>query len=108
MLVAVPRSRTGAPSRLAAAIALACVFATGGVHAAPAASPFDGYADAVGAGSAPQIQLAALILNGEERDDSLAVVQRAGATLVALDYFAQALGLVAETRDDAIVFATPL
>ena len=96
------------PTRLAAALALACIVGAGGVLAAPLASPFEGYADAVGAGSAPQIQLAALILNATERDDSLAVVQRAGATLVALDYFAQALALAADPQDDAIVFATPL
>ncbi|RYD16146.1 MAG: carboxypeptidase regulatory-like domain-containing protein [Lysobacteraceae bacterium] len=97
-----------APTRLAAALALAGLLCAGQAVGAPAASPFGGYADAVGAGSAPQIQLAALVVNGDERHDALAVVQRAGVTLVALDYLVRALRLVAEPRADALVFATPL
>lgn len=91
-----------------AAFALAGLLCAATAHAAPAASPFEGYAQAAGADSAPQIQLAALILNGEERSDALAVVGSAGATLVALDYFVRALHLQAEAGPDALRFQTPL
>lgn len=89
-------------------LAFACLLGTAGAHAAPAASPFEGYAQASGADSAPQIQLAALILNGDERSDALAVVGSAGSTLVALDYFVRALHLHADMGADTLRFATPL
>lgn len=107
-----PSTRRGARNAThahgALALALAGALCATGARAAPAASPFEGYAQAAGADSAPQIQLAALILNGEERSDALAVVGSGASTLVALDYFARALHLQAQAGADALRFETPL
>lgn len=75
-----------------------------------AAGPMDRYAGiaAGGARNAPQVQLAAIVVNGVERPDPLAVITSPEGTLVALDYVVAALHLAVQAEADAYRIATPL
>ena len=61
-----------------------------------------------GARNAPQVQLAAIVVNGVERPDPLAVITSPEGTLVALDYVVAALHLAVQAEADAYRIATPL